>query len=111
MRPSDTPGPSRPALEYAIISLILGGVGFVTSPLIILARLPGIFPPIMLGLAVIGVGALGLVMAIFGMIRTVSQRLESFWHVLAGLVLCGLSIICGLTMFIAALTIPSGPMR
>jgi hypothetical protein len=98
-------------MEFAILSFILGGVALVTSPLIILTRAPGVFPPIMLGLAVLLLAGLGLTLSIFGMIRTVALRLDGFWYVLSALVLSGLAVICGLTMFIATLTIPSVPTR
>jgi len=104
------PGPSvldRPPMEFAILSFVLGGVALVTSPLIILTRTPGVFPPIMLGLAVLFLAGLGLTLSIFGMIRTMALRLDGFWYVLSALVLSGLAVICGLTMFIATLTIPS----
>jgi hypothetical protein len=93
----------KPPLEFALNSIILGGVAFLTSPGIILVRIAGVFPSILLGLAVLGLGGLGLTVGIFGMLRAVSQKMQDFWYVLGGMVLSGLAIIVGLTMFIAAM--------
>jgi hypothetical protein len=89
--------------ELAINSIILGGLGFVGSAGIVSARYAGIFPSILLGIAVLGLGGLGLALGIMGMLRAVAQQMKDFWYVLSGLVLSSLAIVCGLTMLIAAL--------
>jgi hypothetical protein len=91
------------AMDFGINSIILGGVGFLTSPWIIAVRPAGVFPAILVGLAVLGLGGLGLTLGIFGLLRALDQKMRAFWYVLSGLVLSGLAIVSGLTMFIAAM--------
>jgi hypothetical protein len=45
------------------------------------------------------------------MVQAVSERMQAFWYVLAGMVLSGLAVVCGLTMFIAALVLGSYVVR
>ncbi len=97
-------------LEFALNSIILGGVGFLTSPGIILVRMAGVFPAVLLGLAVLGLGGLGLTVGIFGLLRAVAQKMQDFWYALGGVVLSGLAILVGLTLFIAAMVV-SVPIR
>jgi hypothetical protein len=97
----------KPTLDLAIISIILGGVGFLASPGIAIVRLVGVFPPVLVGLAVLGIGGFGLFLAILAMTQTVSEKMHDFWYVLCGMILSGLAILCGLTVFIAALAIGS----
>jgi hypothetical protein len=89
--------------------MILGGVGVLASAGIVLVRLAGIFPVVLLGLAVLGLGAFGLTLGILGLLRSIAQKMDHFWYTLSGVVLSALAIILGLTMFIAGiiLKVPS----
>jgi hypothetical protein len=57
----------------------------------------------LLGLAVLGLGGFGLTLGIFGLLRAVATQMQHFWYALSGVVLSGLAILLGLTLFIAAM--------
>jgi hypothetical protein len=81
----------------------LGGTGVLGSVGIILVRHAGIFPSILFGLVVIGLGGFGLTLGIFGLLRALAQKGQDFWYALSGVVLSGVAIALGLTLFIAAM--------
>jgi hypothetical protein len=93
-----------PTMEFVITSLILGGLAFLGSGEIILVRLAGVFPAVMMFIGLLGVGGFGLTLALFAMMKAMNQKMESFWYVLTALVLCGVAVLMDLMMFIGSLT-------
>jgi hypothetical protein len=90
-------------MEFIACAMILGGVGFLASPGIISAGAAGKGVAVLLGLCVLGLGGFGLVLGLFGMLKVQSQRAPGLWYVLTALVLSGLAVVSGLTMFIGAM--------
>jgi len=68
-------------MEFAINSVILGGVGFLASSWIIVVETAGVFPVILVGLAVLGLG-LGLTLASLAC-SCMDQKMQHFWYVLS----------------------------
>jgi hypothetical protein len=81
----------------------MGGMGLLASAGIVGVRGSGIFPSILFGLTVLGLGGFGLTLGIFGLLRAVAQKMQDFWYALSGVILSGLAILLGLTLFIAAM--------
>jgi hypothetical protein len=90
-------------MEYLIASLVLGGVAFVGSFGIGIARQYGVFAAVMGGLVCLGLAGFALVLAILGLLKVQGTNSSGFWYVLGALALSGTGLINSLTMFIAVL--------
>jgi hypothetical protein len=101
------PSITESGFELAVNSIILGGLGFLASPAVVLVRPAGVFPVVLLAIAVLALGGLGLFLGIVGLVRALGRQMKDFWYVISGLALSGLAILLGLTMFIAGLMIAS----
>jgi hypothetical protein len=104
----EPPGESvfqKPTLEFVIPSLILGGLAFLGSPGIVGVRFAGVFPAVMMGIAILGLGGFGLTLAIIAMLKAMNQRMAGFWLVLTAVIVSGVAALLGLVMFIAAMVV------
>jgi hypothetical protein len=93
----------KPTMEFAVTSMILGGLALLATPGIVTARLTGIFPAVLMGMADMGLAGLGLVLAIFALLRILGRRSQAFWYVITALVISGIAVLISLTMFIAVM--------
>jgi hypothetical protein len=93
------------ASELTLNAIVLGAAGLLASPGIVTVRPAGVFPVVLMGITVLGLGGLALALGILGLLGVRAQQMQGFWYALSGLVLSGLAILLGLTMLIGALTI------
>jgi hypothetical protein len=99
----------KPVMEFVLTSFLLGGLALLNTGWIIAVRPAGVFPSIMMSLAVLGLGGFGLTLGLFAMLKAMNQRMAGFWYVLTALVVSGTAVLMGLIMFIVALTVRSTP--
>ncbi len=91
------------AMELAVNSIILGGIGFVAAGWISGVGAVGKFASVIMALAVLSLGGLGLILAVFAMPKARAQQMRDYWYAMTGLVLSAVTIVCGFTTFIATM--------
>ena len=116
--PADEPASgslfAQPGIEFAVGSIILGlGSMLLSANCLLIAAVSITRVTLFLWwLSVTGVGAFGVVLAVFGMKVPRPRAAPGHWYLLVGIVLNGAALLLALVIFLVILTAPdvmSGP--